>query len=156
MEVQTLGPAYKKDDRNAKENYRPITLLPCVSKVLEKLVGAQINSGFSNCIYQSSQLQNNIVQFSRRLETCKRSKTGCKHTFNWHVKGIWLITPTTTSEQARSVWFSRKRYSTLKQLLKWTEISSKDRSSCKFQLIHESWLSSGFRTWPVVIECFPE
>ena len=31
-----LAPVYKKDDRNAKENYRPITLLPCVSKVLEK------------------------------------------------------------------------------------------------------------------------
>ena len=44
------APVYKKDDRNAKENYRPITLLPCVSKVLEKLVGAQINSGFGNCI----------------------------------------------------------------------------------------------------------
>ena len=48
------APVYKKDDRNAKENYRPITLLPCVSKVLEKLVGAQINSGFGNRIYQHS------------------------------------------------------------------------------------------------------
>ena len=48
------APVYKKDDRNAKENYRPITLLPCVSKVLEKLVGAQINCGFGNCIYQTS------------------------------------------------------------------------------------------------------
>ena len=48
------APVYKKDDRNAKEVYRPITLLPCVSKVLEKLVGAQINCGFGNCIYQNS------------------------------------------------------------------------------------------------------
>ena len=48
------APVYKKDDRNAKENYRPITLLPFVSKVLEKLVGEQINSGFGNRIYQNS------------------------------------------------------------------------------------------------------
>ena len=48
------APVYKKDDRNAKENYWPITLLPCVSKFLEKLVGAQINSGFGNRIYQNS------------------------------------------------------------------------------------------------------
>ena len=48
------APGYKKDDRNSKENYRPITLLPCVSKVLEKLVGAQISSGFGNRIYQNS------------------------------------------------------------------------------------------------------
>ena len=54
MEVWALGPSIQKDDRNAKENYRPITLLPCVSKVLEKLVGEQINSGFGNRIYQNS------------------------------------------------------------------------------------------------------
>ena len=48
------APVYKKDDMNAKENYRPITLLPRVSKVLEKLVGVQINSGFGNRIYQNS------------------------------------------------------------------------------------------------------
>ena len=42
------APVYKK------ENYRSITLLPCVSKGLEKLVGAQINSGFGNRIYQNS------------------------------------------------------------------------------------------------------
>ncbi|PFX12956.1 putative RNA-directed DNA polymerase from transposon X-element [Stylophora pistillata] len=48
------APVYKKDDRNAKENYWPITLLPCVSKVLEKLVGARINTALGSRFYQNS------------------------------------------------------------------------------------------------------
>ena len=31
-------PVYKKDDKYSKENYRPITVLPCVDKVFEQLV----------------------------------------------------------------------------------------------------------------------
>ena len=47
-------PIYKKDDKMARENYRPITLLPCASKVLEKLVGVQVNFGFDDRIYLHS------------------------------------------------------------------------------------------------------
>ena len=39
-------PVYKKEDKLSKENYRPITILPCVNKILEKLVGSQIAAGF--------------------------------------------------------------------------------------------------------------
>ena len=84
------APVYKKDDRNAKENYRPITLFPCVSKVLEKLVGAQINSGFGNRIYQNSSAYRKAHSCDTTLITLVEdsrlardpSKTGCKHTFN--------------------------------------------------------------------------
>ncbi|PFX13685.1 Receptor-type tyrosine-protein phosphatase F [Stylophora pistillata] len=54
MEVWALGSSIQKDDRNAKENYRPITLLPCVGKVLEKLVGTQINTALGSRFYQNS------------------------------------------------------------------------------------------------------
>ena len=47
-------PMHKKDDKLTRENYRPITLLPCASKVLEKLVGVQVNSGFDDRIYLHS------------------------------------------------------------------------------------------------------
>ena len=33
------APIHKKDEKMARENYRPITLLPCASKVLEKRAG---------------------------------------------------------------------------------------------------------------------
>ena len=45
---------YKKEDKLSKENYRPITILPCVNKVLEKLVGQQIATGFDSRMYENS------------------------------------------------------------------------------------------------------
>ena len=47
-------PIYKKDDKYSKENYRPITLLPCVDKVFKQLVGAQITAGFDGRMYEYS------------------------------------------------------------------------------------------------------
>ena len=45
---------YKKEDKLSKENYRPITIFPCVNKVLEKLVGQQIAAGFDSRMYENS------------------------------------------------------------------------------------------------------
>ena len=39
-------PCHKKDDTTNKINYRPISLLPTVSKVYEKILYAQINAFF--------------------------------------------------------------------------------------------------------------
>ena len=36
-------PIFKKDDPFEKENYRPISLLPSLSKVYEKLIYQQLN-----------------------------------------------------------------------------------------------------------------
>ena len=42
-------PVFKKDDRQATSNYRPITVLPVVGKIYEKLLSKQI-TGFANFI----------------------------------------------------------------------------------------------------------
>ena len=47
-------PVYKKEDKLSKENYRPITILPCVNKILEKLVCSQIAAGFDSRMYENS------------------------------------------------------------------------------------------------------
>ena len=39
-------PVFKKKDKQAKENYRPVTVLTCASKVLERLLGIQFISSF--------------------------------------------------------------------------------------------------------------
>ena len=36
-------PVFKKDDRQEAKNCRPITVLPCVDKIYEKLLGKQIS-----------------------------------------------------------------------------------------------------------------
>ena len=42
-------PVFKKDDRQGTSNYRPITVLPVVGKIYEKLLSKQI-TGFANFI----------------------------------------------------------------------------------------------------------
>jgi len=41
-------PVYKKDDKHAKENYRPTTVLSCVNKVFERLLGNQITTKYDD------------------------------------------------------------------------------------------------------------
>ena len=42
FKVANIAPVYKSGDREEAGNYRPISLLPIVSKVLEKIVSAQL------------------------------------------------------------------------------------------------------------------
>ena len=45
-------PVYKNDHKCAKENYRPITVLPCVEKVFEQLICMQLSTAFEGNIYE--------------------------------------------------------------------------------------------------------
>lgn len=47
-------PVHKKDDKHSKENYRPITVLPCAGKVLEKLIASQITAAFDDHLHERS------------------------------------------------------------------------------------------------------
>ena len=38
-----ITPVHKKDDRTDKTNYRPVSILPAISKIFEKLLYYQIN-----------------------------------------------------------------------------------------------------------------
>ena len=42
LKLAEVSPAHKKDETTNKNNYRPISLLPCISKVFEKILYAQI------------------------------------------------------------------------------------------------------------------
>lgn len=42
-------PVYQKDDKHAKEtDYRPVTVLSCVNKVFERLLGNQITTKYDD------------------------------------------------------------------------------------------------------------
>ena len=43
LKLADIIPAYKKDSAFDKSNYRPITILPVLSKVFEKLISKQFN-----------------------------------------------------------------------------------------------------------------
>ena len=55
-----VTPVFKKGNRNQKDNYRPISILPIISKIFEKLICRQLSNHFDNifskfqCGYRNS------------------------------------------------------------------------------------------------------
>ena len=50
LKYANVSPLFKKDDNTAKENYRPISILPSISKIFERLMFQQITSYVSNLL----------------------------------------------------------------------------------------------------------
>ena len=46
--ISSVTPAFKKDDKMDKTNYRPISVLPCLSKILEKIIFEQMEDYFES------------------------------------------------------------------------------------------------------------
>ena len=76
LKLAEVIPVHKKHDSTDKSNYRPISLLPSVSKVFEKLVYRQLNqfkdSKLSKflCGFRKGYIQYAIlsIQFNSKLE----------------------------------------------------------------------------------------
>ena len=47
LKIANVMPIFKKDDPTLLKNYRPISLLPTISKVLQKIICAQLSSYFN-------------------------------------------------------------------------------------------------------------
>ena len=45
-----ITPAFKQASRNQKDNYRPISILPLISKIFEKLICSQLSNHFDNIL----------------------------------------------------------------------------------------------------------
>ena len=58
-----ITPVHKKDDRTVKENYRPVSILPCISKIFERKMYNQI------CIYMDKYLSNYLCGFRKGFST---------------------------------------------------------------------------------------
>ena len=48
MKLADITPVFKKKDSLNKQNYRPISVLPSISKIFEKLIQKQINGYINN------------------------------------------------------------------------------------------------------------
>ena len=50
LEVGNVTPAYKKGNRSEKGNYRPVTILPNISKVFERCIYKQMSQFFEGIV----------------------------------------------------------------------------------------------------------
>ena len=50
LKLADVTPTYKKGGRNEKENYRPVSILPCISKIYEKTLYCQLYAHFESIL----------------------------------------------------------------------------------------------------------
>ena len=50
LKLAELSPVFKKDDSLSKSKYRPLSILSCVSKIMEKVIDQQFGAYFSNIL----------------------------------------------------------------------------------------------------------
>ena len=50
LKLAEITPVFKKKDPLNKTNYRPVSILPIVSKLFEKIMQKQVNGFISNCL----------------------------------------------------------------------------------------------------------
>ena len=75
LKLADITPIYKKKNPQAKENYRPVSVLPVLSKVFERLMQKQINSFITDylsdflCGYrQGFSTQHVLISIDLKLE----------------------------------------------------------------------------------------
>ena len=51
LKLADIAPLHKKDDKTDKKNYRPISILPAVSKIFERIMQTQITSFINDNLY---------------------------------------------------------------------------------------------------------
>ena len=61
-----VTPLFKKNDELSKENYRPVTILPALNNVFEKLLASQLDQFYSEIL-------SDYISACRRHYSCETS-----------------------------------------------------------------------------------
>ena len=77
LKLASVIPIHKQDDTTLKKNYRPISILPTLSKVFEKLISLQINQFFENkfssylCGFRANySTQTALIKLLQKWQSC--------------------------------------------------------------------------------------
>ena len=72
LKLANVSPVFKKKDNLDKVNYRPVSILPAISKIYEGLLVEQMTCHFQGIFdnYLSAFRRHTDVNHSRRLEAC--------------------------------------------------------------------------------------
>ena len=97
LKIARIVPVHKKDDSSVIDNYRPISVLPALSKIFEKIMHMQLNSYFKslNLIYpnQYGFRENQTTEYAaieniHQVTECLEDKIKSLGNISGSVKGI--------------------------------------------------------------------
>ena len=77
LKLAQVTPIYKKEDPFVKMNYRPVSILPSMSKIFEKIINNQLSTHFENIF--SNYLQLLDLTMDVKLRSSVFVKTGNNH-----------------------------------------------------------------------------
>ena len=75
LKMANVTPVYKKENRSDKDNYRPVSILPKLSKMCERCLCKQISTFFEDilskyqCGFRKEQCSTLLTSTNREVET---------------------------------------------------------------------------------------
>ena len=100
----------KKDDLLDKQNYRPVSILPLLSKVFEKLIYKQLSNYieffefYTLWFSKHAEYPTCFIQVTSFLAKRVSKKRICGYNFNGFVESIWLYTTRSSNSQIGMLW----------------------------------------------------
>ena len=94
LKEASVTPIFKKDDPLDKENYRPVSILPLLSKVFEKLIYKQLSNYteffefYTLWLSKGTQYPTCFIQITPFLAKRVRPKRFCGYNFNGFIESI--------------------------------------------------------------------
>ena len=70
LKLADIVPTFKKEDQNDKANYRPISLLPLISKLYEKVLYQQIEDFANNILSPKNSTQHVLLNLLKNWQKC--------------------------------------------------------------------------------------
>jgi len=84
------NPVIKKGDRQARKNYRPITVLSCLNKAFERLLSYCLSQTHSLALWSTGNVLGTTSYLSVSSQrTCRKLLTVCTHHSCYASNGFW-------------------------------------------------------------------
>eukprot|EP00794_Sanderia_malayensis_P008890 gene8890-9840_t len=112
MKNADVSSLFKKDDNMSKKNYRPISLLPTIGKIFERLMHRATNSKLNRIQERALRLSFLGEEISHRNlpETVSRDIEWCDKAFDSNISPTRSLTRTLSTKASVEIFFENNEY----------------------------------------------